>query len=82
VPWERRPGSGEELTLPGQESGQGETDVRERENPLPGTPGNALVPYYQVYYEYLDAANQAMEQAYVPEGLREYVRQYFSQLEP
>ena len=66
----------------GQESGQGETDLRERENPLPGAPGEALVPYYEVYYEYLDAATRAMEQAYVPTGLREYVREYFSQLEP
>jgi len=82
VPWERRPGSGEEVTLPGQDSGQGESQVREQENPLPGTPGEALVPYYEVYYEYLNAANQAMERTYVPSGLQEYVREYFSRLEP
>jgi hypothetical protein len=82
VPWERRPRSGEEVTLPGQDSGQGESELRERENPLPGSPGEALVPYYEVYYEYLDAANQAMERTYVPPGLQEYVRDYFSQLEP
>jgi hypothetical protein len=82
VPWERRPGSGEEVTLPGQDSGQGESEVRERENPLPGTSDEALVPYYEVFYEYLDAANQAMERTYVPSGLQEYVREYFSRLEP
>jgi hypothetical protein len=82
VPWERWPGSGEEVTLPGQDSGQGESEVRERENPLPGSSGEALVPYYEVYHQYLDAANQAMERTYVPPGLQEYVRAYFSQLEP
>jgi hypothetical protein len=82
VPWERRPGSGEEVTLPGQDSGQGESEVRERENPLPGSSEEALVPYYEVFYEYLDAANQAMERTYVPSGLQEYVREYFSRLEP
>jgi len=82
VPWERRSGSGEEVTLPGQDSGQGESEVRERENPLPGSSDEALVPYYEVFYEYMDAADQAMERTYVPSGLQEYVREYFSRLEP
>ncbi len=82
VPWERRSGDGEQLSIPGQDTGQGETQIRERENPLPGAPGQALVPYQQVYYEYLDAANQTMERSYIPPGLKGYVRDYFSQLEP
>jgi hypothetical protein len=82
VPWEHRPGSGEEVTLPGQDTGEGETETREQRDPLPGAPGTALVPYYQVYYDYLDAANQAVEQSYIPAGLKDYVRAYFSQLEP
>ena len=79
---ERSPGSGDELTIPGQDTGQGETEVRERADPLPGSAGEALVPYHQVYYEYLDAANEAMEQSYIPSGLKEVVREYFSRLEP
>jgi hypothetical protein len=82
VPWERRPDGGKEVTLPGQDSGQGESEVRERENPLPGSSVEALVPYYEVFYEYMEAANQAMERTYVPPGLQEYVREYFSRLEP
>jgi len=82
VPWERRPGTGQEVTLPGQDTGQGEIETRERTDPRPGTPGQALVPYHEVYYEYLDAANQAMEQSYIPASLKEYVRDYFSRLEP
>jgi hypothetical protein len=82
VPWEHRPGSGEQVTLPGQDTGQGETETREQRDPLPGAPGQALVPYHQVYYDYLDAANEAVEQSYIPSGLKDYVRAYFSQLEP
>ena len=82
VPWERRQGSGEEVTIPGQDTGQGETQTRESTDPLPGTPGEALVPYHEVYYNYLDSANQAIEQSYIPTGLKDYVREYFSQLEP
>jgi hypothetical protein len=82
VPWERRPSSGEELTITGPDTGQGETQVREQVEPLPGAPGQALVPYHEVYYDYLDAANQTLERSYIPSGLKDYVRQYFSQLEP
>jgi hypothetical protein len=82
VPWERRQASGDELFISGQETGQGETEIRDQTDPLPGTPGQALVPYYEVYHEYLDTANQTIERSYVPSGLRDYVREYFSRLEP
>jgi hypothetical protein len=82
VPWERRQGTGDELFIPGQETGQGETELREQTDPLPGAPGPALVPYHEVYYEYLDAANQTIERSYIPSGLEDYVREYFSRLEP
>jgi hypothetical protein len=82
VPWERRPGSSDQVSITGPEAGEGETQVRERQNPLPGAPGEALVPYHQVYYDYLDAAHRIMERSAIPSGLRDYVRDYFSQLEP
>jgi hypothetical protein len=82
APWERRPGSGEQLSITGQDTGQGETQLREQQDPLPGTPGQALVPYSQVYQDYLDAANQTMERSYIPPGLKDFVREYFSRLEP
>ncbi|GAB4530677.1 MAG: hypothetical protein Kow0063_09020 [Anaerolineae bacterium] len=78
VPWERRQASGDELSI----TGQGETQTREQSEPAPGAPGPALVPYSQVYYEYLDAANQTIERSAIPPGLRDYVRDYFSRLEP
>ncbi len=82
VPWERRQGQGEELNIPGQDTGQGETQVREGQNPLPGAAGPARVPYQEVFYDYLDTASQAIESSYIPSGLKDYVREYFSQLEP
>lgn len=82
VPEERLQGSGDELFIPGQDSGQGETQVREGEQPLPGLTTPALVPYQQVFSNYLQSASQAIDQGYIPPGLRDFIRDYFSQLEP
>ncbi len=48
------------------------------QNPI----GDALVPYNQVFSDYRAAANQALESGYVPLGLRDVVREYFTSLEP
>ena len=82
APWERRPNSGEQVFIPGQDTDQGDTQVRERPDPLPGASNPALMPYYDVYYTYVEAANQVIEQSYIPSGLKDYVREYFSNLEP
>ena len=44
--------------------------------------GNVNVPYDQVFSDYSDAANRALESDYIPLGLRDVVRDYFSSLEP
>lgn len=44
--------------------------------------GSASVPYNQVYSNYQNAANQALDSGYVPLGLRDVVRDYFTSLEP
>lgn len=44
--------------------------------------GQSTVPYNQVYGNYVDAANQALREQHIPLGLRGYVRDYFSSLEP
>ena len=82
VPWERQPTNGEELFIPGQDTGQGQSQVNTQKDPLPGAAAPARIPYQQVYQQYRDAANQNMEQSDIPPGLRDYVRDYFSQLEP
>ncbi len=50
--------------------------------PNPGVGGAATVPYQQVYREYAQAADEAMQRGAVPPGLRDYVRDYFSSLDP
>jgi hypothetical protein len=43
---------------------------------------HSLVPYDQVFGDYRDAAYQALDEDYVPLGLRDTIRDYFSSLEP
>ena len=71
---------GTPLSLPGQ-GDPGDTPMSEgefAENPA----GEAQVPYSEVYADYADAANEALEGEYVPLGLRDLVRDYFSSLDP
>ncbi|MEO8610179.1 MAG: hypothetical protein ABI690_19955 [Chloroflexota bacterium] len=44
--------------------------------------GNVNVPYDQVFSDYSNAANRALQSDYIPLGLRDVVRDYFSSLEP
>jgi hypothetical protein len=69
---------GPEMELP--QSGDPGELVRE----LASNPeiGQSTVPYNLVYANYVDAANQALGEQHIPLGLRGYVRDYFSSLEP
>jgi hypothetical protein len=40
------------------------------------------VPYQQVLPQYEQAASEALDQSAIPPHLKDYVRDYFSQLEP
>ena len=82
IPWERRSNQGEFVHIPGQDSGRGETNVRENPNPSAGLQGSALIPYQQVYTQYVEAAQQAINQNEIPYAYRDLVRDYFTQLEP
>ena len=44
--------------------------------------GQVTVPYNQVFSDYANAANRALDSDYVPLGLRDVVRDYFTSLEP
>jgi hypothetical protein len=44
--------------------------------------GNSVIPYDQVFSSYQNAANQALESGYVPLGLRDVIRNYFTALAP
>ncbi len=43
---------------------------------------SSIVPYEQVFGDYRDAANEALAEDYVPLGLKGYIRDYFTSLEP
>lgn len=81
APWQQSQ-PGEPDFLPGRQTGEGEETTREGAQPQPGVASASLVPYAQVYASYAAAAAEAMEREYVPTGLRDYVREYFTQLEP
>jgi hypothetical protein len=65
-----------------QQGQPGEVPIGEIPGQPPQQPGGASVPYDQVYAEYRAAAADALQSSYIPLGMKEYVRQYFSALEP
>jgi len=78
VPERLGDGKGERVDVPGGGEGgppTGETEGKPRE-------GQALVPYNEVYADYQAQAASALENSYIPRGLKEYVRAYFSSLDP
>ena len=74
--------SSAELFIPGQDTGQGATQVIEGQSPSFGLPNPAIVPYTQLFAQYQSAASQALQQGYIPPALKDYISQYFTQLEP
>jgi hypothetical protein len=75
-------GQGQQENVGGTDSGTGQTTTQQDKSPLPGTTNAAVVPYTQVFEQYTEIAGQAMENSYIPSGLRDYVKEYFSELEP
>jgi hypothetical protein len=74
-------GSGEVDSVAGVPDAQGEVETRQERQSLPAG-GTAHVPYTDVLPTYREAATAAMEREYVPPGLRDYVKAYFSRLDP
>jgi hypothetical protein len=54
------------------------TEGEFQDNPL----GVSVVPYNQVFSSYADAASRALESDYIPLGMRDVIRDYFSSLDP
>lgn len=74
--------AGDVDALSGIPTDEGESQIRRERQPLPGGTGAARVPYTEVFPAYREAASAAMEREYVPPGLRDYVKEYFSRLDP
>ncbi len=62
---------------------QGDEGMPVGDEPFPAPQGGqAGVPYRQVYADYAARAGAALEGSYIPLGMKRYVRDYFSSLEP
>jgi hypothetical protein len=71
--------SGPQMDLPGSDDegeviGQGPT--------TPGDPGTSLVPYSEVYSQYEQIKNQAIENGEIPVQFSEIIKDYFDSLKP
>jgi hypothetical protein len=74
------------------EGPQGDTDLQlepdSGENPLQevesseNPTGQVTVPYNEVFGDYSAAASEALDRGYVPLGLRDVIRSYFTSLAP
>lgn len=75
-------GEGGEFVRPEPQNPGGGVDVGE----VPGNPnrdaGSATVPYTEVYRQYSNQANAALQNDAIPLSMKDYVRQYFGALEP
>lgn len=69
---------GPQLVLEPDGSGQPVVEGEFSENPT----GEALVPYSRVFGSYRRSASRALDRSYIPLGMRDIVRDYFSSLEP
>jgi len=71
--------SGKQVVLPDT---QGQAAPNPNGRPQTAPNGSSSVPYEQVYRSYAKAADDAMQSGEVPADRRDYVRDYFSSLDP
>ena len=76
---ERLGGDGQAVTLP-EAQGRASANPNGRPNQAPG--GQSSVPYQQVYADYAKTADDALQNGDVPAEYRDYIRDYFSSLNP
>jgi hypothetical protein len=71
---------GDKVDVPGQPDAGVPTGV---EGNFANNPnGQANVPYNQVWSNYADSVNQALDSGYIPLGMRDLIKNYFSNLDP
>ncbi|MDM8529012.1 hypothetical protein QUF58_12505 [Anaerolineales bacterium HSG24] len=75
-------GQGGPLVKPDEQGATGGAPIGDaRIDPASDT-NSAIVPYNEVYSEYNEAASEALDNSYIPLGMKDYVRDYFGALEP
>jgi hypothetical protein len=75
-------GEGGPIVKPDEQGAEGGMPIGDAPLDPHRDPSAALVPYDQVYGEYTDAASQALDESYIPLGMKGYIRHYFGALEP
>ena len=68
--------------IQGQQGQGGSTQVQQGQSNLPGAANSSQVPYQQQLPQYQRAAGEALDQSAIPPHLKDYVKDYFSNLEP
>ncbi|MGQ9546985.1 MAG: hypothetical protein ACUVWS_00005, partial [Roseiflexus sp.] len=68
--------------IQGQQGEGGQTQSQQGQMNVPGGVSPLQTPYQQVLRDYQQAAGEALEQSAIPPHLKDYVRDYFSRLEP
>ncbi len=76
---ERINSQGQDVQL---QEGRGVAAPNPQGRPNQAPNGNSNVPYQSVYSSYAQAADEALQNGEVPSELRDYVRDYFSSLNP
>jgi hypothetical protein len=71
---------GPQVNLPS--SGQNGGDVIGQGPTTPGEPGTSTVPYNEVYAQYEQINNQAMENSDIPPSFIQIIKNYFDSLKP
>ena len=69
------------LSVQGQENPGGEQSTAPTNTDANST-GPSVIPYEQVYGEYREQAGTALDSDYIPQGYKDLVRDYFSEIEP
>jgi hypothetical protein len=69
---------GQDIQLETKDGDQPLKEGEFQENPN----GNVTVPYNEVFSDYANAASRALNQDYIPLGLKDVIRTYFSSLDP
>ena len=71
---------GSQVNLPS--SGDNGGDVIGQGPTTPGDPGESLVPYSDVYSQYEQVNNQAIENGDIPAQFTQIIKNYFNSLQP
>jgi hypothetical protein len=79
APFDRLGKPGDPSYIAGQ-GGDGQT--QQGQTPGQGADNPAIVPYQQVFGDFADYAQTALDRSYVPLAMKDYVRDYFSALDP